>query len=128
FNGIYPKASVVSFIRRVYYRSFAKFFHVSPADVPHFVNLVLTGSLTTYQYSDTSDTDMSVFPNYPLFQRKFGLDPVQARKELIALNIDHLDGTFIPGSPHPLQFFVLPEGIKSEDRFKPGLRSGFDLD
>jgi len=89
--------------------------------------LYITGSLTTYQYSVTSDCDVSVFPNYDLIWKELGLNPDEARKELISLSIEHIDGTFLPGSTHPLQFFVVPNGTLPSDLYKPGLRSAFDL-
>ena len=34
----------------------------------------------------------------------------------------------LPGTPFPLQDFVVAEGIKPTDLYKPGLRSGYDID
>lgn len=124
FNGITPKRSVQDFIKRLYYRALDQRLHVKGEE---WADLYMTGSLTTYQYSATSDCDVSVFPNYDLLFEKLNLSPEQARRELISLSIEHIDGTFLPGSTHPLQFFVVPQETLPSDLYKPGLRSAFDL-
>jgi hypothetical protein len=128
FNGITPKPTIVKFVKNLYYRTFSKTFGVPLADVSQYINLYLTGSLTTYQYSDTSDCDNSVIVNWPKLSRFLGEDPQEIRRAMIAMSIDHLDGTFLPGGSHPLQFFVVNEGIAPQDLYKPGLRSAYDLD
>lgn len=90
-------------------------------DVEKWLTLVLTGSLTTYQYSANSDVDISLFVDTKIF-------PEWSRAEMIALMVQHLDGTTLPGTPFPLQDFVVGEGIKPSDLYKPGLRSGYNLD
>lgn len=90
-------------------------------DVEKWLSLVLTGSLTTYQYSDDSDVDISLFVDTKVF-------PEWSRAEMIALMVDKLDGTTLPGTPFPLQDFVVGQGIKPSDLYKPGLRSGYNLD
>jgi hypothetical protein len=90
-------------------------------DVEKWLTLVLTGSLTTYQYSDDSDVDISLFVDTRIF-------PEWSRAEMIALMVEKLDGVLLPGTPHPLQDFVVGEGIKPSDLYKPGLRSGYNLD
>jgi hypothetical protein len=90
-------------------------------DVEKWLTLVLTGSLTTYQYSDDSDVDTSLFVDTKIF-------PEWSRAEMIALMVEKLDGVLLPGTPHPLQDFVVGEGIKPSDLYKPGLRSGYNLD
>lgn len=117
------KPSIVDFIERVYDRAFKYEFSLPYRD---FCDLFLTGSLTTYQYSDTSDCDISVFPRYDKLE-KIGLDTDTARKRLIAMSIDHLDGTWLPGGSHPLQFFVQNEDVKIKDLFQSGVRSGWDF-
>jgi hypothetical protein len=126
YNDETPKPSIVNFIRKIYYRAFAREFGAS-VDPEELVALYLTGSLTTYQYSDTSDADVSVFPEYDRAWELLGLDPDQFRKRLIALSIEHIDGTPLPGSQHPLQFFVVPNGIIPTDLYQPGLRSAYSL-
>jgi len=54
--------------------------------------------------------------------------PEWSRAEMIALMVDKLDGKMLPGTPHPLQDFVVGEGIKPSDLYKPGLRSGYNID
>jgi hypothetical protein len=90
-------------------------------DVEKWLTLVLTGSLTTYQYSADSDVDISLFVDTKVF-------PEWSRAEMIALMVDKLDGVLLPGTPFPLQDFVVGEGIKPSDLYKPGLRSGYNLD
>jgi hypothetical protein len=124
FDGEEPEKRVKNFVKRLYLKEFAREF--PDLDPNELIKLYITGSLTTYQYSDTSDMDISVFPDYSAFE-KAGIDPKEARKRLISMSIDHVDGTFLPGGVHPLQFFVVPEGINPEDLYKPGLRSAYNL-
>jgi hypothetical protein len=90
-------------------------------DVEKWLSLVFTGSLTTYQYSANSDVDISLFVDTKVF-------PEWSRAEMIALMVQKLDGRTLPGTPYPLQDFVVGEGIKPSDLYKPGLRSGYNLD
>jgi hypothetical protein len=85
-----------------------------------FVSLVFTGSLTTYQYSAESDCDVSLFIDYNLTDVKRGY--------VIGLMVGNVDGTILPGTTHPMQAFVVPEGISKDDLYQRGLRSGYDLD
>ena len=86
-----------------------------------WLHLVFTGSLTTYQYSDESDVDISLFVNVEKF-------PEWSRAEMIGVMVENLDGKVMPGTPHPLQCFVVSSDVAPEDLYKPGLRSGYDLD
>jgi hypothetical protein len=90
-------------------------------DVEKWLHLVLTGSLTTYQYSDESDCDVSLFVDTKVF-------PEWSRAEMIGVMVGEVDGTTLPGTPHPMQNFVVPSHIKPHDLYKKGLRSGYDLD
>lgn len=90
-------------------------------DVEQWLTLVLTGSLTTYQFSNDSDVDISLFVDSKIF-------PEWSRAEMIAVMVDKLDGKVLPGTPHLLQDFVVGEGIKPGDLYKPGLRSGYNID
>lgn len=83
-----------------------------------WLTLVLTGSLTTYQYSDASDVDISLFVD----TKKF---PDWSRAEMISLMVKECDGENLPGTPHPLQCYVVGAGITPKDLYKPGLRSGY---
>lgn len=85
-----------------------------------WLSLVFTGSLTTYQYSNESDVDISLFVDVSHF-------PEWSRAEMIGVMISECDGTKLPGTPFPLQCFVVPPEITKEDLYKPGLRSGYDL-
>ena len=86
-----------------------------------WLTLCVTGSLTTYQYSDDSDFDVSLFVDSEKF-------PEWSRAELIGLMVTQLDEHFLPGTPFPIQAFVIPEGVKPHDIYRPGLRSAYDLD
>lgn len=85
-----------------------------------WLDLVLTGSLTTYQYSPDSDADVSLFVDSSHF-------PEWSRAEMIGLMVSNIDGTKLPGTTHPMQCFVVPPDIPQENLYKPGLRSGYDL-
>jgi hypothetical protein len=93
----------------------------SYTDVEKWLTLVLTGSICTYQYSDSSDIDVSLFIDSRIF-------PEWSRAEMIALMVDKMDGRMLPGTQFPMQDFVVGEGIKPSDLYKPGLRSGYNLD
>jgi hypothetical protein len=125
FKGIDPKSSVIRTIEKLYGRAFEK--ELGQADPFEYLDLYLTGSLTTYQYSETSDCDISVIPHYDELESVFGLDADAMRKQLISLSIEHIDGTFLPGTTHPLQFFVVPAGTMPEDLYQPGLRSAWSF-
>lgn len=86
-----------------------------------WLSLVFTGSLTTYQYSDESDVDISLFVDTQVF-------PEWSRAEMVGVMVQNIDGTKLPGTPHPIQCYVVPPDIGKEDLYKPGLRSGYDLE
>jgi hypothetical protein len=88
--------------------------------VEDWLSLVLTGSLTTYQYDKGSDVDVSLFVDADTF-------PEWSRAEMIGVMISNVDGTQLPGTHYPMQCFVVPPDVKREDLYKPGLRSGYDL-
>lgn len=85
-----------------------------------WLSLVFTGSLTTYQYSDESDVDISLFVDHHKF-------PDWSRAEMIGLMVDKIDGTTMPGTPHPVQCFVVPPEVSRKELYQPGLRSGYEL-
>ena len=85
-----------------------------------WLELIVTGSLTTYQYSPASDFDVSLFVNADKF-------PEWSRAEMIAIMMDECDGIPVPGTGHPLQCYVVAEGFEKSDLYKPGLRSAYDL-
>lgn len=85
-----------------------------------WLSIVFTGSLTTYQYSDDSDVDISLFVDVDVF-------PEWSRAEMIVAMIHNCDGTTLPGTPFPLQCFVVPPEVKKEDLYQPGTRSGYDM-
>lgn len=85
-----------------------------------WLGLVLTGSLTTYQYGPDSDVDVSLFVDVEHF-------PEWSRAEMIGVMVEGLDGKPLPGTTHNMQNFVVPPDIERQDLFQPGLRSGYDL-
>ncbi len=91
-------------------------------DPSKYLSLVLTGSLTTYQWSAESDFDTSLWIDVERF-------PEWVRADLIALMIEQCDGTIVPGTTHPIQCFVVDSTrFTKQDLYEPGLRSGYDLD
>ncbi len=90
-------------------------------DSEKWASLVLTGSLTTFQYSDASDVDVSVFVT-PNFMPEFD------RARLIGMVVHNLDGTKVAGCPYPLQVYIVSPKITKEMLYQPGLRSGYDID
>jgi len=89
-------------------------------DMDSWLSLVLTGSLTTYQYSPNSDFDISVFVDAESF-------PEWSRAEMIAIMMDECEGMIVPGTSHELQCYVVSNEFRREDLYKPGLRSAYDL-
>lgn len=85
-----------------------------------WLKLVVTGSLTTYQYSERSDCDTSLFVDTKVF-------PDWSRAEMIGIMINGMDGTKLPGTPYPMQCYVVSSDLKPEDLYKPGVRSGYEL-
>jgi len=85
-----------------------------------WMSLVLTGSLTTYQYSKSSDCDISVFVNAEMF-------PEWSRAEMISILMDECDNKLVPGTRHPLQCYVVANEFTKEDLYQPGMRSAYDI-
>lgn len=85
-----------------------------------WLSLVLTGSLTTYQYDKDSDCDISLFIDTEHF-------PEWSRAEMVGVMITKVDGRKLPGTPFPMQDFVVSPDVTKEDLYQPGLRSGYDL-
>ena len=86
-----------------------------------YVDLILTGSLTTYQWGETSDFDVSVWVKTENL-------PEWVRADLIGIMIEACDGVVVPGTTHPLQCFVVDtERYTTDDLYRPGLRSAYDL-
>lgn len=102
-------------IREIY--ALAAKFEPSPDS---WLTIVLTGSLTTFQYSDSSDCDVSLFVNPSTL-------PEWDRAKLIGMMIEHMDGTPLPGTPFQMQCFVVARNISTADLYQPGLRSGYNI-
>lgn len=88
-----------------------------------WISLIVTGSLTTYQWSEESDLDVSIWVDlneFPDFQRS----------EMIKLIINELDGDMVPGTSHPIQCFVVDvtEIHSPQEIYKTGVRSAYNLD
>jgi hypothetical protein len=88
---------------------------------PYAFRFYLTGSLCTYQYSRTSDVDISIVCDADEFEE-------EDRAELIAIVLESLDGSFFPRTRHQYQHFVQPFGVDIEDLFILGLRSAWDFE
>lgn len=85
-----------------------------------WLSIVMTGSLTTYQYSADSDCDVSLFVDTEHF-------PEWSRAEMIGVMVGNVDGTKLPGTTHDMQCYVVPREISKEQLYQPGLRSGYDI-
>jgi prophage maintenance system killer protein len=84
-----------------------------------WLSIVLTGSLTTYQYSPQSDCDVSLWVDAKAF-------PEWSRAEMIGLMISHFDGINLPGTTHEMQGFVVAsKKFTYDDLYQPGLRSAY---
>ena len=86
-----------------------------------WLKLYLTGSLTTYQYGPNSDCDISLFVDTEQL-------PEWSRAEMIGIMVSQVDGVTIPGTPYPVQDFVVASHIKPADLYRPGLRAGYSID
>lgn len=89
--------------------------------VASWLSLVLTGSLTTYQYSELSDCDVSLFVDAEAF-------PEWSRAEMIGLMVKTCDGLKLPGTSYQMQFFVVAKGLSKDQLYQHGLRAGYDID
>lgn len=114
------KPKVAAYIKRTIYNVLERHGYSSPHE---WLHLCLTGSLTTYQYADDSDCDISLFVDSKVF-------PEWSRAEMIGIMISEVDGgnAVIPGTPYPLQCFVVARKFQPADLYRPGLRSGYDVD
>jgi hypothetical protein len=90
-------------------------------DADKWLSLVLTGSLTTYQYAEHSDVDVSLFIDSKTL-------PEWSRAEMIGIMVSEFDNVDMPGTTHVLQAFVVSPRIQREDLYHEGLRSAYDID
>jgi PcfJ-like protein len=115
FNGMTPKEDFFEYhldhIREVFRQNDFN---------PHAFDFYLTGSLCTYQYSKTSDVDISIVCNVDEFTE-------EDRADLISIVINSLDGEFFPRTQHQYQHFVQPIGVDIEDLFVLGLRGAWNF-
>jgi len=112
------KPKVAHFIQKCIYDALHDHGYKGAKD---WLRLYLTGSLTSFQYSDQSDCDVSLFIDAAKF-------PEWSRQEMIGIMVTRVDGRKIPDTPYPLQDYVVPHGISPQDLYKPGLRSAYDID
>jgi len=122
FNNITPRPRIIKFITDEMQKVLTPLLGFDPLE---FMDLYLTGSLTTYQYGPTSDCDISVFIQWDLWPT--GEAPNMIRRSMIPIIMDKLDGTLLPGTQHPIQHFLVPPGTRPEDLYKPGLRSAWSF-
>ncbi len=105
-------------IKKVIYNAFQKNGYINP---PEWMRLYLSGSLTTYQYSPSSDCDINIFIEHDKL-------PEWSRSEMIGICVSDIDGYKLRGTTYPLQVFVMPHDIKPTDKYQPKVRSGYDID
>jgi hypothetical protein len=115
FNGTTPKESFFE-----YHLDHIKEVFRQNGFNPYAFDFYLTGSLCTYQYSKTSDVDISIVCNVNEFSES-------DRSDLIAIVVNSLDGEFFPRTQHQYQHFVQPIGINIQDLFTLGLRGAWDF-
>lgn len=124
FSGIDPRPQKIKFIRE----NFIEGMKSLVPDPNIYFDLYLTGSLTTYQYSDNSDCDISLFPHYEKLVALLNLPDANAvRKLLVNQVISHIDGPILPGTQHPIQNFVVLIDNKPGDLYQTGIRSAWSF-
>lgn len=124
FKGTEPRPQKVSFIYNHFMDAVRE---IVPTPEGYF-DLYLTGSLTTYQYSQNSDCDISIFPHYDQLIDVMGFtDANQVRRDLVAFVIDKVDGAILPGTTHPIQNFVVADGVSLTQMYHQGLRSAWSF-
>jgi len=122
FRGTTPRSNVTKFIEKTIIEKFNKAFDF---DVSKYITLYLTGSLTTYQYHDTSDVDISIFVDYNKWPKNIGAEKI--RKQLIQVVLEDINGINVPDTQHPLQLFVMQEDIEPRELFDVGVRSAWNF-
>lgn len=123
FRGATPHPSIIRFLREGLRKAVKRQFHVNAEEL---FDSYLTGALVTHNYTDTSDADLTVFPAYHLWPQ-YEEDPDTLRRLLIDMVVKHLDGTYLPGTEHPLQVFVVAFGVGPHDLYKPGKRAAWSF-
>lgn len=124
FKGTDPRPQKASFI----YNHFMDAVRELVPTPEGYFDLYLTGSLTTYQYSNNSDCDISIFPHYDQLIEAMGFpDANQIRRALVTFVIDKVDGVILPGTTHPIQNFVVADGVSLTQMYHQGLRSAWSF-
>lgn len=115
------KPKIVEWVKKKVYKILIDAGWPNPVKLK-YVRMIMTGSLTTYQWSENSDFDVSLWivtENLPEW----------VRADLVALMIEKAEGIIVPGTTHPLQVFVVDSRqYTPEDLYKKGVRSAYDLD
>jgi len=122
FRGTTPRSNVTKFIEKTIIEKFNKAFDF---DVSKYITLYLTGSLTTYQYHDTSDVDINIFVDYNKWPKNVGAEKI--RKQLIQVVLEDINGINVPDTQHPLQLFVMQADIEPRELFDVGVRSAWNF-
>lgn len=114
------KASINSWIKQAIFGTLKNNGYKTPEN---WIKLMVTGSLTTYQWSEASDLDVSIWVDLDKFS-DFN------RSEMIKIIINELDGSLVPGTNHPIQCFVVDvnEIHSPSEIYKANVRSAYDLD
>ena len=113
------KPDIAKWVKHLVHETLSKAGFPDPAKN---VRLILTGSLCTFQFSEDSDFDLSLWTPP-------GMLDDESRMQLVKLVTSTLDGTQVPNSPHPLQVFVCDSNItRPKDLYRKGLRAAFSID
>lgn len=113
------KPKIIEWVKRKVFQTMVDAGWPDPAN---YMTMILTGSLTTYQWAAHSDFDVSLWIDVERF-------PEWVRADLISLMVEKCDGTIVPGTTHPVQCFVVDSvRYKPKDLYQPGLRSGYNFE
>ena len=114
------KSTLIAWVKSAIFGTLKNAGYQKPED---WIKLIVTGSLTTYQWSEQSDLDVSIWVDLNQFEDFH-------RSEMIKIIIDNLDGDLVPGTLHPIQCFVVDVNeIKSPSEiYKVGVRSAYNLE
>ena len=85
--------------------------HYKPyADVKR---VVLIGSIITKTYRNDADLDIDIFMELPE-----NVDKEKVRKDLVGLTMGELNGKLIPGTQHPINYYVQVDKQVSDDHLE----------
>lgn len=116
---VHPR--IIKWVKNKIYSTLIKNGWPDPREMD-YLGMMLTGSLTTYQWSEDSDFDVSLW----IITENL---PEWVRADLIGMMIEDIDGTIVPGTTHPMQVFVVDSRkYTPNDLYRPGMRSAYDLE